>query len=453
MTDSHLSRRRFLRNTASTAALAAGHATLLQPFLRAQAAGRTLAPSDTIRFVGIGSGTRGCQLLETSLQVPGVECVGVADLFDSRLTAAREYLKHDIQTTKDYRTLLDRKDVDAVIVAATDHHHCRIVEDCCAAGKDVYCEKPMSHHVDEGFRMIAAAQRHQRILQIGSQRVSSVLHEKARQIYASGRLGQVTAVSAFTDRNSASGAWVYPIPDDANEQTIDWKAFLVDAPQRPFDAARFFRWRCFQDYGEGLAGDLFVHLLSGIQVVTGVNQPPDRAQSTGGIFRWKDGRDLPDLLETFYDYPGMRVAIRCNANNAAGESTDIYGTLGTLSITGNSVIFRPQNIPDGPETYSTIGWDAQERAAYFAKYRAEHPTPSPLSAQMNMADETYTAPPGYNDTLDHEARFFDSVRTRKAPVENEIFGNNAAIGCHMANWSYFHNGPAVWDAAARKIKA
>jgi predicted dehydrogenase len=300
--------------------------------------GRLIAPSDTIRFALIGSGVRGCQHLQYSLMIPGVECVGVSDLYDSRHQAAREYLGRDVPVTRDYRSLLDRKDVDAIIVAATDHQHSRIVQDACAAGKDVYCEKPLTHKVEEGFAIIEAAKKNKRIVQAGAQRVSSTLFARAREIYQSGKLGPVYAIEGYTDRNSAGGAWEWPIPPDASEATIDWKTFLGDAPKRPFDANRFFRWRCFTDYGEGLGGDLFVHLISGIQFVTGVNAPPLRAQSTGGIFRWKDGREFPDLLETLYDYPDFRVSIRCNQNNAAGESTIFYGTKGTLTVgTSNSL--------------------------------------------------------------------------------------------------------------------
>ena len=216
-----------------------------------------------------------------------------------------EAVKKTVATTRNYKEILDRKDVDAVIVAVTDHQHRRVVVDACAAGKDVYCEKPLSHTVDDGFAMIAAAQKYNRIMQVGSQRVSSILYEKAREIYASGVLGDVCNIDAYWDRNSASGAWVYPIPPGVNEQNIDWTAFLTGAPNIPFDPTRFFRWRCFTDYGEGLAGDLFVHLISGIMFITGTNMVASRAQSSGGLFRWKDGRQFPDLIETMYDYPEL----------------------------------------------------------------------------------------------------------------------------------------------------
>ena len=415
--------------------------------------GRAIAPSDTVRFALIGSGVRGCQHLQSSLMVAGVECVGVSDLYDDRLTAAREYLNKDVPTSRDYRTMLDRKDVDAVIIAATDHQHSRLVQDACAAGKDVYCEKPLSHTVEEGFAMVAAAGKYQRVVQAGAQRVSSVLFARAREIYRSGKLGQVFAIEGYTDRNSAGGAWEYPIPPGVSEANIDWTAFLGDAPKRPFDTTRFFRWRCFTDYGEGLGGDLFVHLISGIQFITGVNQPPLRAQTTGGIFRWKDGREFPDLMETLYDYPDFRVSIRCNQNNAAGESTIFYGTLGTLTVGGSTLSFQPQNIAEQPDTYGTIGWSAKLRAEYLADWAKEHLRKPAVEGSLAETAESLSLPPQYSDTVDHQAAFFQAVRTRQKPVEDVVFGNHAAISCHMANDSYFKNAPSVWDAQKRRIRA
>jgi predicted dehydrogenase len=257
-----LTRRDFMRiGTGSVAAGAAVKFTLLEP-KELWGSSRAVAPSDRVQFASIGTGTRGCELLQASLAVPGIECVAVCDLYDGRHEAALETLQKQVPVTRSYKEILDRKDVDAVIVAVPDHQHRRIVIDACAAGKDVYCEKPMSHTVEDGFAMVEAVHKRNRIMQVGSQRVSSIVYEKARDLYASGALGDVFFIEGSSDRNSPSGAWVYPIPPDASEQTIDWNAFLGDAPKRPFDAARFFRWRCFSDYGEGLAGDLFVHLLS-----------------------------------------------------------------------------------------------------------------------------------------------------------------------------------------------
>jgi predicted dehydrogenase len=446
-----LTRRDFMRIGAGTvAAGAAVKTTLLQP-AALWGAGRAVAPSDRVRFASIGTGTRGCELLQASLAVPGIECVAVCDLYDSRHEAAQEAVQKQVPATRSYREILDRKDVDAVIVAVPDHQHRRIVVDACAAGKDVYCEKPMSHNIEDGFAMVEAVRKNNRILQVGSQRVSSVVYEKARELFAAGALGEVFFIEGSSDRNSASGAWVYPIPPDANEQTIDWNEFLVGAPKRPFNAARFFRWRCFSDYGEGLAGDLFVHLISGIYFISGTSDPPMRAQSSGGLFRWKDGRDFPDLIETLFDYPKFRVVLRSNLNSAGGEPIKFHGTKGTMEIIGQTLTFIPQDDGPKPELYSTKGWPARLRKEYMEQWAAAHPQPSPLDYQAAEA-QTFTAPPDYSDVSAHEANFFNAVRTRKPTVENEEFGNNAAIGCHLANYAYFKNTIATWDASTKTIR-
>lgn len=441
-----LTRRDFVKIGMGTAA----SATLLEP--RRLWASAQPASSDRVRFASIGTGTRGCDLLRASRQVPTAECVAVSDLYTSRFDAACEALGQNVPAMREYRELLDRKDIDAVIVAVPDHQHRRVVVDACAAGKDVYCEKPMSHTVEDGFSIVEAVQQHQRILQVGSQRVSSIVYAKAREIYNSGALGELTLVEGTIGRNSASGAWIYPIPPDASEQTIDWSTFLIDAPKRPFDAARFFRWRCFSDYGEGAAGDLFVHQLSGIHFVTGTGDAPQRAESTGGIFRWKDGRDFPDLLDTIYDYPNFRLMLRCNLSNDESEITRFYGTKGTMELNDEMLTFVPQDTRPQPESYSLHGWPQRLKAEYLQQWHAEHPDPAPLTTAA-VEGETYTAPKGYDETVDHQANFFEAVRSRKPVVENEHFGNATAIACHMSNAAYFNGGAVRWDAAAGKIQS
>jgi predicted dehydrogenase len=449
-----LSRRDFMRLGAGAAALgAAAKVTILEaPTLWASPG--PVAPSDTVRFGIIGTGVRGCELLNASLKVPGVECVAAADLYDSRHEAAKEALGgKDIFTTREYRQILDRKDIDAVFVATMDHWHRKVVVEAAETGKDVYCEKPMSHSVEDGFAMIDAIQKNKRMCTIGSQRVSSIVYAKAHEIFAAGKLGMMDTVFAAWDRNSDSGAWVYPIPPDASEQTIDWNTFLDGQTKRPYDPIRFFRWRCYEDYGAGLAGDLFVHLLSGIQRVTGVNAAPSRAMSTGGLFYFKDGRDYPDLLLTMYDYPDYRVVLRCNHNNDyVDEYFGFYGKQGTLLIEGSKVTYIPQDTRPQPEAYSIYGWPKKLRDQYLEEWHANHPEPKPGHWTEDAQAEVFVPPPGYSDLADHENNFFNSVRTRKPVMENEVFGNNTALGCHMSNYSYFHRTVANFDAEAKEIK-
>jgi predicted dehydrogenase len=444
-----ITRREFVRLGASAvAAGAAVKATLLEPTAMA-AQSPASDPGRKIRFVSIGTGIRGCDLLRAPRQVPNGVLVGTADLYGMHQKAGLEAYGSDVPTTRDYRTLIDRKDIDAVIVAVADFQHRRVVLDCLAAGKDVYCEKPMSHNVADGLAMVKAVQDGKRIFQAGSQRVSNIVYKKAAEIYASGRLGEVHYIEGHSDRNSPSGAWVYPVAPDASPETIDWTTWLRDAPSRPFDAARFFRWRCFSDYGEGVAGDLYVHLLSGIQCISGINHAPARALSTGTLTHFNDGRDFPDLLATLYDYPGVTVNLHCNQNNSAGEPIIFYGREATMVINGNTLTVTPQDTSPQPEGYSLNGWTAEAKQQYLKDWHVAHPEPPATLAEV----ETYSAPRGYDDTADHIANFFRAVETRQHVVEDEIFGNNAAIACHMANHSYFHHAIAAWDAAAQSIKS
>ncbi len=451
MSKNPLSRRQFIQLGSGALAATTVAKTVLQPRILS-ATPRPVAPSDTVRFASIGTGIRGCEHLHASLSVPGIQCVAICDLYDSRQTAGREAVDNPkVDVTRDYRRVLDRKDVDSVLIATMDHNHRQIFLDAVSAGKDVYCEKPMSHTVEDGFAMVEGAQKNGRMVAIGSQRVSSVLYAKAKEIYESGKLGEVFSINAYWDRNSPSGAWVYPIPPDASEKTIDWNAFLGTAPKVAFDPVRFFRWRCYRDYGEGLGGDLFVHLLSGIHFITSTNMPAQRAMSSGGLFHFKDGREFPDLIETLYDYPNFRVTLRCNLNNDGGEFIAFYGTKGTLTIKDNSLSYKPQDTRPEPEGYSIYGWPAELRNQYLKQWHDEHPRPKALASAVDFDGEDYVTPPGYNDTADHQANFYNAVRTRKPVVENEVFGNNTAIGCHLANFSYFERDVAVWDGNARKI--
>ena len=446
MNATSMTRRDFVRlGAGAVAAGAAVKATALEPVTLAA---QEPAVGRKIRFASIRTGIRGCDLLRSARKLPNADLVGTADLYDMHQRAGIEAWGAEVPTSRDYRSLLDRKDVDAVIVAVADFQHRRVVLDAIAAGKDVYCEKPMSHNVADGLAMVEAVEAGKRIFQAGSQRVSNTVYKKAAEIYSSGRLGEVHLIEGHSDRNSPSGAWVYPIAHDASPETIDWKAFLRDAPSIPFDAARFFRWRCFKDYGEGVAVDLYVHLLSGMQCISGINAIPSHAYSSGSLTHFNDGRDFPDLLATLYNYPGVTVSLHCNQNNEAGEPIIFHGREATMVINGNTLTVTPQDTAPKPEGYSLNGWTAAAKQQYMDEWYAAHPTPPARLGEV----ESYTAPAGYDDTADHIANFFHAIETREHVVEDEVFGNNAAIACHMANHSYFNRNVATWDAATKAIK-
>ena len=211
-----------------------------------------------------------------------------------------------IATTRDYREVIARRDIDAVMIATPDHWHARISIDALAAGKDVYCEKPMVQKIEDGQRVIDAWKKSGRIFQMGSQYASAHAFQKIRQLLAAGAIGELNSVEAWLDRNTAIGAWQYSIPPDASPQNIDWDRFLGTAPKRPFEPIRLFRWRNYRDYGTAVAGDLYVHLFTGLHTATGA-LGPRQIFSTGGLRCWIDGRDVPDTQMGVIDYQISRV--------------------------------------------------------------------------------------------------------------------------------------------------
>ena len=189
--------------------------------------------------------------------------------------------------------------------------------------------------------MIEAQKRTGRILQVGSQRVSSIVYAKAKELLAAGAIGELNMVEAWVDRNSAIGAWQYSIPPDASPATIDWDRFLGHAPKVPFEPVRLFRWRNYRDYGTGVAGDLFVHLFSGLHFVTGAIGP-NRVYATGGLRFWKDGRDVPDVMIALYDYPNFNVMLRVNFVDGATETSGLrfIGSEGIMTIDGGVTLSK-----------------------------------------------------------------------------------------------------------------
>ena len=284
------SRRNFLSGAAGAA--------LLLPAANAQ----PIAANDRIRVACIGLGIMGNKDCATALKVPGVELVAACDLYTGRLTAAKEKYGSNLSVTKDYRSLLERSDIDAVIIATCDRWHARIATEAMRKGKAVYCEKPVVREIEEGLGVIEAQRETKGIMQVGSQWVSSVVFHKAREQYRAGAIGQLNCIEASYDRQSALGAWEYTMPTDASPQTVDWDRYIAGGPKIPYDEKKFFWWRNYRDFGTGVAGDLFVHLISGVHVITG-SEGPIRIFASGETAYWKDGRDVPDVLTAIMEYP------------------------------------------------------------------------------------------------------------------------------------------------------
>jgi predicted dehydrogenase len=434
-----LPRRQFLQT-----ALAAGLAA--KPALAAQSS----TSSDRVRFGIIGIGMQGSGLLGTAISLPGIECAGAADLYDGRHTLAREITGNaSLPVTRNYHELLERKDIDCIVAAVPDFWHKQIVVDACNAGKDIYCEKPMTHRAEEGFDMVEAARRNNRIVQIGSQRVSSALCAKARDLYHDGAIGEVTMVELSLGRNSPTGAWEYPPPPDLSPANLDWNTWLNDAPKVPFNPERFARWRCWKEYGTGVGGDLMVHLISGMLFTLGWNEAPRSASALGGIFTWKDGRNMPDLHVVLFDYHGVPVYVRLGLGTETPESARFMGPKGILETNGGEIRYSPQKGVDTSPSYYSGGFTREARAEYVRQWHAEHfiePGREPI------ADQTIYNGDDWDDLRPHLWNYFRAVKTRHPVVEDAVFGNHAAIACHMANESYFRGKPVVWDEASHSIK-
>src|SRR5438128_3489726 len=329
---------------------------------------QAVAASDRVRFGMIGVGMQGSGLLSESIRLPGIECAGAADLYDGRHTLAREIVRADLPVTRRYQTLLDDKTIDCIVAAVPDHWHKQVVVDAVSAGKDIYCEKPMYKTAADGVAMVDAAKRSGRIVQIGSQRVSSQICAKARELIAQGMLGELTLVEGWLGRNDPTGAWEYPLPPDLSPRNLDWDTLQGAVPKRTLDPHIFARSRCWKEYGTGVAGDLLVHLVSGMMFMLGINAPPKQALSVGGIRRWKDGRNMPDVHAVVYYYGELPVYMRLNLGTEMPETYRFQGAKRILEVTGSSLSFTPQSGKDAYPSYYANSFPGAMREEYVKKW-------------------------------------------------------------------------------------
>jgi len=412
--------------------------------------------NDKIQIALIGCGGMGQADARSSTETGLTKLVAACDCYDGRLTHMKEVYGPLIFTTKNYQEILDRKDIDAVIIGTPDHWHSRISIAAMNAGKDVYCEKPMVQHIDDGAPVVDAQRATNRIMQVGSQRVSSVIYQKARELYRAGAVGKLNMVEAWWDRNSATGAWEYAVPPDANTDTCDWDTFQGRAPKTDWDANRFFRWRCYRDYGTGVAGDLFVHLFSGLHFITGA-LGPTRVFATGGLRFWNDGRDVPDLLIGLYDYsqtpehPAFNLVLRVNFESGAKENSGFRftGSDGIMTVSDSVTV---TGAPPETEPGYTIGtFSTSQQEAFLKEYYATYPETKASTENMKTAKElVFRAPPKYSDHVDHHRNFALAVRSRKPVVEDPVFGYRAAGAALLSNLSYERDTIVKWDPEAMK---
>lgn len=442
-----MNRRDFMKTTVLASAAAA--------IGTRSASGATTVPANERLQVGfIGCGARAHQLMDATVAMPGVEVVGLCDAYTGRLERAKARTGGKAVIYKDYKELLANGAIDAVFIATPDHWHKAMALEALAAKKDIYIEKPFSYTVEDGLTVMEAVKRSDRILQVGSQGVSSADMGKARELITGGKIGQVVMVRAAYNRNSASGAWLYPIPPNANQQTVNWDQFIGPAPKRPFDLNRFFRWRCYWDYSGGIATDLFVHLVSWLHFATGA-KVPKAVVATGETYKYKDTHEVPDTVNALLTYPeGFTANLTCTFNNEMGAESglEILGTKGSLILRGGSVTFKPEPARED-NRWVVASWpEALERAYYDDPKVQAIESPFTWSPRVEGGVESWRAE-GRDDTYTHIANFFSSVRTRKQPVEDAVFGHRAAACAHMVNRSIREKKMVEWDAPGERMKA
>lgn len=419
----------------------ASQATVFYLAGRRQRAKAATSPADQVNLGLIGSGIRGTQLIE-EFKPAGVRFVAAADLYDGVLTRLKEQTTPSIKTSKDYRHVLDNKEVDAVVIATPDHWHKRMVLDALAAGKHVYIEKPMTWSLEEGEEIIKAEKASGKVLQVGSQAKTSALTSKARELIKAGQLGKVTMVRMANHRNNAQGAWKYEIPPDASPQTIDWKSFLGSRPDRPFDPKVFFQWRCWWEFSGGVATDLFVHLLTWLHEVMDVKAPVSVA-SQGGLYFWKDGRNVPDVMNSIFEYEEGFVADMYVhlANSSPTPGNIIMGDKGTIIEERGKLVFIPEPVDTNVQGYGTLQWPKAMRAAYFESkgYTADgrpKTKPQPRPEPEEIAVERGPS---------HAEHFILSIRNKKPSRENATDGHLAAGAGHIANIAYREHRKVRWN--------
>jgi predicted dehydrogenase len=440
-----MNRREFMQQSAfvgATATLASGSFA------------RPVAANERITVGVIGSGARAQQIMEAAKALPGIETVAVCDAYQGRALRAQARTGGRAKIYKDYREILNNKEIDTVIIGTPDHWHKIMAVEALNAGKDVYIEKPLTYSVDEGVEIIEAVGKTKRVLEVGSQGMSSATQRKAREMIKEGRLGQITLIRASYNRNTAEGAWLYPIPPDASPSTVNWESFIGPAPRRNFDLERFFRWRCYWDYSGGIATDLFVHLVTTIHYVMGAKMP-NTVTATGELWRWKESREVPDTINALLVYPeGFTVNLSSTFNNRSGSESgfEILGTEGSLIFRGGNMIFSEENVYED-HRWVVESWPEELERAYYADPKVQaSETPSTWEPKMYRSAETLFER-GQEATIPHLAAFFDGVRSRKQPIQDVVMGHRAASCAHMVNQSLREMKTVAWDFQRDRVKA
>ncbi|SDD62507.1 Gfo/Idh/MocA family protein [Niabella drilacis] len=405
-----------------------------------------VAPKDRVRLAVIGKGNMGSSDLQTALSTGMATLAGVCDIFDKNLDALRQQEGKGVLFTKDYREILDRKDIDAVIIGTPDHWHQKIAIEAMKAGKDVYCEKPVIHSLQEGRALVEAQEKTGRIFQMGSQGMSSWGNQLAKKMVEEGFIGAVSQVDGqFTAAPSSLKPFV--APPEANEKTIWWNRFLGSAPKHAFDAQRFLQWRSWSDYGTGVAGDLFVHVIASTHFIMNA-AGPEKAYSTGGIrYYTNNSRDTPDLLLGYLDYPDQdkkgAFTLSLSANLADGVSKKWGSTDFTIKGAGGSL---------------TVGWDkvvlktnGKTDTGLFGRLKELL-----TSAPVKVSDNEYEFNVGAGNRgahHDHFVNFLSAIRNGGKTIADTRFGVQASAASLLCYESYLKQKALAWDPRLWKLRS
>ena len=407
---------------------------------------RVIGANDRINVALIGCGGRGRGDAQSFTQYGqehngACQIIAVSDVYEKRKRLQAE--KYKVKGFSDYRELLAMPGVDAVIVATPDHWHARIALDAMDHGKDVYLEKPMCHTIKEVKQLVDTTKETQRVLQVGSQTTSADQWWKAKKAIADGMIGKMIMSQGSYHRNSIEGEWNYPIdpaagPDGTGDDYIDWNMWLGPAPKRPFDADRFFRFRKFWDYSGGIATDLFFHVVAPLNICWDKPQYPSKVSASGGIYAFKDTREVPDTFHLLAEYPeGHSLVLSSSMANSQHIPGLIRGHEGTIIMVEHGKFEEPtDNIILRPELVRPPADPANPHAER---------KPAPFPGYKFGAEEVKIPVDQYDSMQAHIGNFLDCMRSRQKPHLDVETAAHAQILISMAVESYRDGRVKYWD--------
>jgi predicted dehydrogenase len=385
-----------------------------------------------------------------------IEINGICDIFDQRLNRGIEASGEGTRSYTDYRELLASNDIDAVIIATPDHWHARMAMEAARRGKHIYLEKCMTRTAEEAVQVREAVRKSGVVFQLGHQGRQRDLNLKAREVIANGTLGKITLIETTTNRNNPTGAWVYPFPEKLDESSIRWDLFQEPVARNiGFSPERFFRWRCFWDYGTGLSGDLLTHEYDAVNTIMELGIPHS-ASASGGIYYYKDGREVPDVFQVSFEYPERDLTLTYSATLASGISrgTLFMGHDATLELGRSLSIWVDK---ESGQYRSRIEAGIIDPSAPIARYDPGQKGVDAISSPTTkyFADRglmyTYREGARVNPTNLHLGEWIRCIQTGGQPSCHIEQGFQEAITAHMATLSYLEGRRVKWDPVMEKI--